>query len=102
MPRLRRLGVGETFLPFDVSERHVGVDEFDVVNQRLTSHHYWISDGEAAAFSSTHRWAWPAEYDLMARIAGLSLESRWGGWDRGPFTAESSSHVSVWRKSDPD
>ena len=98
VPRLRRLGVGETFLPFDVSEGHVGIDEFDVVNQRLTSHHYWLRDGAAASFSSTHRYAWPAEYDLMARIAGLSLESRWAGWDGSPFTAESTSHVSVWRK----
>lgn len=80
----------------------MGVDEFDVVNQRLTSLHYWVREGEAATFSSTHRWAWPAEYDLMARIAGMSLESRWGGWGREPFTAESSSHVSVWRKGDRD
>jgi SAM-dependent methyltransferase len=98
VPRLRRLGVGETHLPFDVSERHVGIDEFDVVNQRLTSHHYWLRDGEAASFSSTHRYAWPAEYDLMARIAGLELEHRWGSWAGSPFTAESTSHVSVWRK----
>lgn len=101
VPRLRRLGVGETFLPFDVSEGHIGIDEFDVVNQRLTSHHYWPRDG-AASFSSTHRYAWPAEYDLMARIAGLSLESRWAGWDGAPFTADSTSHVSVWRKGRAD
>lgn len=97
VPRLRRLGVGERFLPFDVGDRHVGVDEFDVVNQRLTSHHYWVRHGEAARFSSTHRYAWPAEYDLMARIAGLEPAGRWGGWRREPFTAESTTHVSVWR-----
>lgn len=99
VPRLRQLGVGATFLPFDVSDRHVGVDEFDVVNQRLTSHHYWLIEGQAATFSSTHRYAWPAEYDLMAEIAGLELADRWGSWDREPFTAESCSHVSVWRKA---
>lgn len=99
VPRLQRLGNGETFLPFDVSERHVGIDEFDVVNQRLTSHHYWIRNGEAATFSSTHRYAWPAEYDLMAHIAGMDLAERWGSWAREPFTAESPSHVSVWRKT---
>jgi hypothetical protein len=98
VPRLRRLGVGETLLAFDVSAGHVGVDEFDVVGQRLTSHHYWIEDGTAATFSSTHRYAWPAEYDLMARIAGMELVDRWGGWGHQPFTAESDSHVSVWRK----
>lgn len=98
VPRLRRLGVGERYLPFDVSDAHVGIDEFDVVNQRLTSHHYWLRNGESSTFSSTHRYAWPAEYDLMARIAGLSPESRWAGWDGAPFTAESTWHVSVWRK----
>ena len=44
------------------------------------------------------RYAWPAELDLMARIAGLTLEGRWGGWNREPFTALSPSHVSVYRK----
>lgn len=98
VPRVRRLGVGETFLPFDVSEHHVGIDEFDVVNQRLTSHHYRIREGTAAKFESRHRYAWPAEYDLMARIAGMELEQRWGSWARDPFTEDSESHVSVWRK----
>lgn len=45
------------------------------------------------------RYAWPAEIDLMAKLAGLELESRWGGWDRSPFVAESRMHVSVFRKT---
>jgi hypothetical protein len=44
------------------------------------------------------RYAWPAELDLMARVAGMRLEHRWGGWSEEPFTALSSSHVSVYRK----
>ena len=44
------------------------------------------------------RYAFPAEYDLMARIAGMRLRERWGGWKREPFTAESTKHVSVWEK----
>jgi hypothetical protein len=43
---------------------------------------------------------WPAELDLMARLAGMSLRERWGGWQREPFTSESMSHVSVWQKPD--
>jgi hypothetical protein len=43
------------------------------------------------------RYAWPSELDLMARLAGLRLEARWGGWDRRPFDASSTSHVSVYR-----
>jgi hypothetical protein len=41
---------------------------------------------------------WPAELDLMARLAGLELTGRWAGWDRSPFTAESRSHISTWSK----
>jgi hypothetical protein len=44
------------------------------------------------------RYAWPAELDLMARLAGMSLEDRWSDWGRQPFTAVSEKHVSVWRK----
>ncbi len=46
------------------------------------------------------RYAWPSEIDLMARLAGLTLEARWGGWDRSPFTARSEIHVSVYRKTE--
>jgi len=98
VPRLQQLPVGETMLVFDVDDGHFGVDEFDVVNQRLVSHHAWVQDGRGRMFESSHRYAWPAEYDLMARIAGLTLVDRWADWNRAPFTAESTSHVSVWQK----
>lgn len=45
------------------------------------------------------RYAWPQEIDLMAELAGLTLEHRWGGWRREPFTADSGMHVSVYRKA---
>ena len=99
VPALRRLPIGERLVAFDVTNSHVGVDEYDVVNQTLTSHHYCSSDGRAERFDSPHRYAWPAEYDLMARIAGLTLRERWSSWHRAPFTAESTSHVSVWEKT---
>jgi len=99
VPALRRLPMGERLVAFDVSDRHVGVDEYDVVNQRLTSHHYWSGDGRTTVFESPHRYAWPAEYDLMARIAGLTLRERWSSWRRAPFTADSTSHVSVWERA---
>ena len=44
------------------------------------------------------RYAWPQETDLMAQLAGLELETRWGGWDKSPFTANSRMHISVYRK----
>jgi len=97
VPGLRRLQPGETFVPFDVTAGHLGIDEYDVVEQRLVSHHYYIADGRVELFDSHHRYAAPAEYDLMARIAGLTLRERWSNWHRAPFTGESTSHVSVWQ-----
>jgi hypothetical protein len=66
------------------------------VNQRLTSHHYYPAEGDYATFPG--RYAWPAELDLMARIAGMTLRERWSGWKREAFTSESRQHVSVWEK----
>ena len=98
IPSIRNLPVGTDISIFDSSDEHVGVDKFDTVNQTMVSHHYWFNDGSVEMFNSTHRYAWPAEYDLMAQIAGLELFERWGGWDKSVFTSESKSHISVWRK----
>lgn len=98
VPPLRSLPPGQIAVPFDVSEKHVGFDTFDLVSQRAVSHHY--TRGEDGAFvyvPHNYRYVWPAELDLMARLAGLQSEARYADWDRSPFTAESTSHVSVWR-----
>jgi hypothetical protein len=81
-----------------VSETHWGFDEYDVATQTAISHHLDIVDGRADRFSLPWRYAWPAEYDLMAELAGLRLRERWGGWRREPFTGESRAHVSVWER----
>jgi len=101
VPPLQRLPLGETLLPFARSDGHVGIADYDVVAQTLVSHHVWMHDGEATTFASTHRYAFPAEYDLMAKVAGLELSNRWENCRRDPFSATSPSHVSVWRKADP-
>lgn len=98
VPALRRLPPGERFVPFDVSPGHIGIDEYDVVDQFLVSHHVTTRDGQVSRSSPRFRYAWPAEYDLMARIAGLRLRHRWGDWRRSPFTEASASHVSVWER----
>jgi SAM-dependent methyltransferase len=98
VPELQRLPRGETFLVFDVSETHVGIDEYDVANQGLVSHHLQQrGDGTFERSSGPFRYVWPAELDLMARIAGLRLRERWSGWKREPFTSDSTKHVSVWQ-----
>ena len=83
---------------FDLSDTHVGVDEYDAATQRLVSHHFSLVDGRWERLSMPFRAVSPAELDLMARLAGMRLRERWGDWTRAPFTAESSKHVSVWEK----
>jgi SAM-dependent methyltransferase len=99
VPELRRLPPGERFVIFDRSDGHVGIDEYEPAGQRLVSHHYSrCEDGRFEYASLPFRYAWPAELDLMARIAGLRLRERWSAWDRSPFTNESQKHISVWEK----
>ena len=79
-----------------------GIDEFDVANQGLVSHHFQQrEDGRSSCRSVPFRYVWPSELDLMARIAGMRLRERWSGWKREPFTSESTKHVSVWEKPAP-
>jgi SAM-dependent methyltransferase len=92
VPNTQRLEV------FDLSDTHVGVDELDFDTQRLVSHHFNLIDGRWQRFSIPFRSVSPAELDLMARLAGMTLCERWSGWEREPFTSESPKHVSVWRK----
>jgi Methyltransferase domain len=98
MPQLQRLAPGETARPFHVSPTRLGFDEYDVVGQGLVSHHHWLEDDGWQALSVPFRYVWPAELDLMARLAGMTLRDRFGDWNREPFTAESRKHVSVWEK----
>ena len=98
VPQLQRLPPGERFLVFASSDDYLGVDEYDVGTQEMWSHHHHFEGGEATRSSIPFRYAWPAELDLMARLAGMRLVHRWAGWDRSPYTSESRTHVSVWRK----
>jgi SAM-dependent methyltransferase len=99
VPALRDVPRGERYRVFDHRDDYHGIDEYDVVTQAMWSHHYTRSDdGTYRRSTVPFRYAWPAEFDLMARIAGLRLLERWAWWDRSPFTATSTAHVSVWEK----
>ena len=102
VPPLRRLPPGETARAFTVTPDRVGFDTFDVARQLGVSHHYWVGDGRVGTFTVPYRYVWPAELDLMARLAGLRLRERWSGWKREPFTSDSGMHVSVWEKRPPE
>ncbi|GAA0934135.1 class I SAM-dependent methyltransferase [Pseudonocardia zijingensis] len=106
LPDLRRLPPGQDTVPFTVAPGahgggYVGFDQYDVVTQQFTSNHVTVSpDGTGQFRRIPFRYAWPAEMDLMARIAGMSLKFRWADWDRSGLTAGSTRHVSVW-ETDP-
>jgi SAM-dependent methyltransferase len=98
VPDLQRLPPGERFVVFDASETHWGIDEYDVANQGLISHHFQVVEGGVERSSGPFRYVWPAELDLMAQLAGMELRERWAGWKRELFTSDSREHVSVWER----
>jgi SAM-dependent methyltransferase len=102
VPALRRLPPGAVGVPFTITEDYIGLDDFvDRTHLQISrSRHFRrTADGTFDEFTAPFRYVWPSELDLMARIAGMTLEHRWAGWDRSLFTGDSPSHVSVWRRS---
>ncbi|NNE89799.1 MAG: class I SAM-dependent methyltransferase [Silicimonas sp.] len=98
LPPLQHLPFGETRRAFACAPDHFGIDEFDITTQRFASHHVWRKETGSKYLTVPFRYVWPAELDLMAKLAGLELENRWESWEKAPFTNKSTAHVSVWRK----
>ncbi|MEP1123143.1 MAG: class I SAM-dependent methyltransferase [Ilumatobacter sp.] len=98
VPKLHQLPPGQTIRPFAWTDDHLGFDEYvDSVGQILVSHHYRFDGDRVDRITGAFRYVWPSELDLMAQLAEMEFESRWADWDRSEFTADSPSHVSVWR-----
>jgi SAM-dependent methyltransferase len=98
VPELRTLPPGQSANVFANEPGYIGVDTYELLEQRLVSNHVRFDEsGDARVFRSPHRYVWPSELDLMGRLAGFRLESRHADWVGSPFTAESRSHVSVFR-----
>ncbi len=101
VPELRKLPPGQQATVWHSEPGYIGLDTYDVLNQRVVSHHFRFDDSKKAELSrSPHRYIWPAELDLMAQLAGFELESRHADWSGSEFTADSRSHVSVYRLPD--
>ena len=99
IPDLQRLAPGDRLRAFDVSPTHLGFDEYEPADQRCTSHHILLDgDRVTARGASHHRWLWPSELDLMARLSGLDRHARLATWTRDPFTNESRNCISIFRK----
>ena len=98
VPELRKLLPGQQATVWQSEPGYVGLDTYDVLQQRIVSHHFRFDNSTTAQlFRSPHRYIWPAELDLMAQLAGFELETRHADWAGAEFTAESRSHVSVYR-----
>jgi SAM-dependent methyltransferase len=98
VPELQRLPLGQTVLPWRADPEGMSFYVFDTTVQRMEGQHFYLVDGRMQASPIELRYAWPSELDLMARLAGMRLQDRWGGWQREPFTGLSPAHVSVYEK----
>jgi SAM-dependent methyltransferase len=99
VPQLRQLPPGQNVVPATVRDGLLIFDSYDLVTQRLFSHRYELENGKVIRAGGTpHRYVWPSEMDVMAKMAGLDLVKRYAGWDRSEFTGDSASSVSVWQK----
>jgi len=96
VPELRRLPPGQNTVPWQVTPTRWAFDIYDTATQAMSSNYITVEDGRGEYRSIPFRYVWPAELDLMARLAGMRLRDRWEGWSRQPFTSQSGQHVSVW------
>lgn len=98
VPDLTRFDRGQRVgaLAIETDSMHLEASKHDRAAQRVDSLHAVVEDEKVRTFPVRIRYAWPSELDLMARLAGLHLRERWGGWNREPFDASSDAHVSVY------
>lgn len=98
VPDLKRFEAGQTLRVISLSEGLVRLEasQVDLASQQVTTRHIAITEGGTRFYPLKIRYAWPSELDLMARLAGLALKERWDGWDRKPFNANSTGHISLY------
>jgi hypothetical protein len=101
VPELRLLPPGGCILPWKLSPGRWVSYSYDTATQAMRGHYVDFTDGYGEYSTIPFRYVWPAELDLMARLAGMRLRDRWGGWNNEPFTGDSRQHVSVWEKPRP-
>jgi len=100
VPDPTRFSHGGMVRPYAIGSDHVilEVGEIDPAAQRMTTTKVRLGAEGVRLYPANHRYAWPAELDLMARLAGLRMTQRWAGWDRAPFTATSDHHLTVYER----
>jgi SAM-dependent methyltransferase len=96
LPALRQLPPGSRFHVAVATPEHYCIDEYEVAEQGLVSHHFFPEQGRSP--SGAFRYFWPSELDLLARFTGMPRRERWSNWRREPFTSESQTFVGVFEK----
>jgi SAM-dependent methyltransferase len=84
----------------DVDEVMLEVGNLDLAAQRIATQHVVVVEDGLKMYPVRLRYAWPAELDLMARLAGMRLRDRWAGWGREPFGSRSGQHISVYERAE--
>lgn len=98
VPPIHRMSPGTPVVPMSYDDGGIGFDTYDLATQACTSQGYrQAADGSVHHTRGNFRYLWPSECDLMARLAGMSLEHRWSDWQGTAFTSDSADHVSVYR-----
>jgi SAM-dependent methyltransferase len=100
VPGVARFDRGQRTEASVVDSARVVLDasRYSALEKTVETQHVVIDDRGVGMYPVKLRFAWPAELDLMARLAGLRLRERWGGWDRQLLTSASRSHISVWER----
>ena len=101
VPDLTRFQGRQTVRAFriGVNEVHIDASQVDPVSQQITSQQILLSEQGTRLYPVKLRYAWPAEFNLMARLAGMRLKYRWSNWQKDAFSAESGKHISVYALS---
>jgi SAM-dependent methyltransferase len=95
---------GTAVRPVQITDGRIELEvaRIDTASQTMHTNKVHLSDSGVRIIPANHRYAWPAELDLMGRLAGMRLIHRWQGWDKAPFVNGSTAHVSVWQKLSAD
>ncbi|MBI4305515.1 MAG: class I SAM-dependent methyltransferase [Chloroflexi bacterium] len=98
VPDLGRFHYGQAVVTnnLEIDRVWIGISKVDPVNQTVDSTNAMMTESGIKLFPVRLRYAWPSELDLMARLAGMRLKNRWGGWDKSLFGVESRNHVTVY------
>ncbi|MBA2768964.1 MAG: class I SAM-dependent methyltransferase [Sporichthyaceae bacterium] len=86
--------------PVRVHDGHIELEvaTIDPSTQTMWTNKMHVTDTGVRLIAANHRYAWPSEMDLMARLAGMRLVHRWQDWNQSTFRDVSTSHISVWQK----